>query len=94
VCRRTSSPNITVATSTNPPYEWFIANATRELLDAGELFRISEEESVQKDIIGTNVLFNFVQQLNHIYVPDETRADARDSILPAIHTAENYRCRL
>lgn len=41
---------------------------TRELIEAGQVSRIYEEESVWKDIIRTNVLFNFVQQLKHIGV--------------------------
>jgi hypothetical protein len=47
----------------------------RELLEAGEVSQIYEEESVWKDIIRTNVLFNFVQQLKHIGVlAAETRS--------------------
>ncbi|WP_245957243.1 hypothetical protein [Haloplanus rubicundus] len=37
----------------------------RELIEAGQTSRIYEEEAVWKDIIRTNVLFNFVQQLKH-----------------------------
>ena len=40
----------------------------RELIEAGQTSRIYEEEAVWKDIIRTNVLFNFVQQLKHIGV--------------------------
>jgi len=40
----------------------------RELIEAGQVSRIYEEEAVWKDIIRTNVLFNFVQQLKHIGV--------------------------
>ncbi|WP_254837853.1 hypothetical protein [Natronomonas marina] len=40
----------------------------RELIEAGQTARIYEEEAVWKDIIRTNVLFNFVQQLKHIGV--------------------------
>jgi hypothetical protein len=47
----------------------------RELIEAGQTSRIYEEEAVWKDIIRTNVLFNFVQQLKHIGVLDaETRS--------------------
>jgi hypothetical protein len=42
----------------------------RELIEAGQVSRIYEEEAVWKDIIRTNVLFNFVQQLKHIGVLD------------------------
>jgi hypothetical protein len=38
----------------------------RELIEAGRVSRIYEDEAVWKDIIRTNVLFNFVQQLKHI----------------------------
>lgn len=38
----------------------------RELIEDGRTARIYEEEAVWKDIIRTNVLFNFVQQLKHI----------------------------
>ena len=40
----------------------------RELIEAGQVSRIYEEDAVWKDIIRTNVLFNFVQQLKHIGV--------------------------
>lgn len=40
----------------------------RELIEAGQTARIYEEEAVWKEIIRTNVLFNFVQQLKHIDV--------------------------
>ncbi|MFO7988309.1 MAG: hypothetical protein R6U16_02365, partial [Desulfotignum sp.] len=40
----------------------------RELIEAGQVSRIYDEEAVWKDIIRTNVLFNFVQQLKHIGV--------------------------
>jgi hypothetical protein len=47
----------------------------RELIEAGQVSRIYEEEAVWKDIIRTNVLFNFVQQLKHIGVlAAETRS--------------------
>jgi hypothetical protein len=47
----------------------------RELIEAGQVSRIYEEKAVWKDIIRTNVLFNFVQQLKHIGVLDaETRS--------------------
>jgi hypothetical protein len=47
----------------------------RELIEAGQTARIYEDEAVWKDIIRTNVLFNFVQQLKHIGVLDaETRS--------------------
>ncbi|WP_076610946.1 hypothetical protein [Natronorubrum thiooxidans] len=47
----------------------------RELIEAGQMSRIYEEEAVWKDIIRTNVLFNFVQQLKHIGVlAAETRS--------------------
>jgi hypothetical protein len=47
----------------------------RELIEAGQTSRIYEEEAVWKDIIRTNVLFNFVQQLKHIGVlAAETRS--------------------
>ena len=47
----------------------------RELIEAGDVSRIYEEEAVWKDIIRTNVLFNFVQQLKHIGVlAAETRS--------------------
>jgi len=47
----------------------------QELLEAGQVSRIYEEEAVWKDIIRTNVLFNFVQQLKHIGVlAAETRS--------------------
>lgn len=42
----------------------------RELIETGQTTRIYEEEAVWKDIIQTNVLFNFVQQLKHIGVLD------------------------
>lgn len=38
----------------------------REMIEAGHTDRIYEEEDIWKDIIRTNVLFNFVQQLKHI----------------------------
>lgn len=40
----------------------------RELIEVGRASRIYEQESVWKDIIRTNVLFSFVQQLKHIGV--------------------------
>jgi hypothetical protein len=47
----------------------------RELIEAGRIARIYEAETVWKDIIRTNVLFNFVQQLKHIGIVDpETRS--------------------
>nr|WP_264556884.1 hypothetical protein [Halocatena marina] len=47
----------------------------RELIEAGRVSRIYEQESVWKDIIRTNVLFSFVQQLKHIGVlAAETRS--------------------
>lgn len=47
----------------------------RELMEAGRVSRIYEEESIWKDVIRTNVLFNFVQQLKHIGVlAAETRS--------------------
>ncbi len=42
----------------------------RELIEAGQTSRIYGEEAIWKDIIRTNVLFNFVQQLKHIGVLD------------------------
>jgi hypothetical protein len=42
----------------------------RELIEAGQTSRIYEEEAVWKDIIRTNALFNFGQQLKHIGVLD------------------------
>jgi len=41
---------------------------TRELIEAGQTEQIYREEAVQKDVIRTNILFNFVQQLKHIGV--------------------------
>ena len=41
-----------------------------ELIKAGQVSRIYEEEAVWKDVIRTNLLFNFVQQLKHIGVLD------------------------
>ena len=38
----------------------------RELIETGQTTRIYTEERVWKDVIRTNVLFNFVQQLKHI----------------------------
>lgn len=38
----------------------------RELIEAGQTSQIYDREDVWKDIIRTNVLFNFVQQLKHI----------------------------
>jgi hypothetical protein len=47
----------------------------RELIEAGHVSRIYEDEAVWKDIIRTNVLFNFVQQLKHIGIlAAETRS--------------------
>jgi hypothetical protein len=47
----------------------------REIIEAGQISQIYDEEVVWKDIIRTNVLFNFVQQLKHIGVLDaETRS--------------------
>jgi len=47
----------------------------RDLMEAGQVSRIYEEESVWKDVVRTNVLFNFVQQLKHIGVlAAETRS--------------------
>ncbi|WP_310905299.1 hypothetical protein [Natrinema sp. 1APR25-10V2] len=47
----------------------------RELIEAGQISRIYEEEAIWKDVIRTNVLFNFVQQLKHIGVlAAETRS--------------------
>jgi len=47
----------------------------RELIEAGQVSRIYDEKAVWKDIIRTNVLFNFVQQLKHIGVlAAETRS--------------------
>lgn len=47
----------------------------RELIEAGGVSRIYEEEAVWKDVIRTNVLFNFVQQLKHIGIlAAETRS--------------------
>ena len=47
----------------------------RELIEAGQVSLIYEEEAVWKDIIRTNMLFNFVQQLKHIGVlAAETRS--------------------
>jgi hypothetical protein len=40
----------------------------RELIEAGQTEQIYREEAVWKDLIRTNVLFNFVQQLKHIGV--------------------------
>jgi len=47
----------------------------RELIEGGRVTQIYEEESVWKDVIRTNVLFNFVQQLKHIGIlAAETRS--------------------
>ncbi|WP_248516301.1 hypothetical protein [Salinarchaeum laminariae] len=47
----------------------------RELIEAGRTSRLYEEEAVWKDVIRTNVLFNFVQQLKHVGVlAAETRS--------------------
>jgi hypothetical protein len=47
----------------------------RELIETGQVTRIYEDEAVWKDIVRTNVLFNFVQQLKHIGVlAAETRS--------------------
>ena len=47
----------------------------RELIEAGQVSRIYENEMIWKDIIRTNVLFNFVQQLKHIGIlAAETRS--------------------
>ena len=47
----------------------------RELIEAGQVSQIYTEEAIWKDIIRTNVLFNFVQQLKHIGVlAAETRS--------------------
>jgi hypothetical protein len=47
----------------------------RELIEAGNVSRIYDEEAVWKNIVRTNVLFNFVQQLKHIGVlAAETRS--------------------
>jgi hypothetical protein len=46
----------------------------RKLIEAGQVAKIYEDEAVWKDIIRTNGLFNFVQQLKHIGILDaETR---------------------
>lgn len=42
----------------------------RELIDTDQVSRIYKEEVVWKDIIRTNVLFNFVQQCTCIGVLD------------------------
>jgi hypothetical protein len=59
----------------------------RELLEAGEVSRVYEEESVWKDIIRTNVLFNFVQQVKCIDIRAKHRLtplqhSSRQSKLP------------
>jgi hypothetical protein len=47
----------------------------RELIEAGQTSQIYDREDVWKDIIRTNVLFNFVQQLKHIGIlAAETRS--------------------
>jgi len=47
----------------------------QELIEAERVARIYEEEAVWKDIIRTNILFNFVQQLKHIGIlGTETRS--------------------
>ncbi|MFC7238579.1 hypothetical protein ACFQS4_10160 [Saliphagus sp. GCM10025317] len=47
----------------------------RELIEAGRTERIYTDESVWKDIVRSNVLFNFVQQLKHIGIlAPETRS--------------------
>jgi hypothetical protein len=47
----------------------------RELIKAGQTSQIYDREDVWKDIIRTNVLFNFVQQLKHIGILSaETRS--------------------
>jgi hypothetical protein len=46
----------------------------RKLIGSGQVSRLYEEEDVWKDVVRTNVLFNFVQQLKHIGVLD---ADTR-----------------
>jgi len=40
----------------------------RKLISAGRVTQIYEAEAVWKDVVRTNVLFNFVQQLKHIGV--------------------------
>jgi hypothetical protein len=45
------------------------------LIESGDVHRLYEEEAVWKDVIRTNVLFNFVQQMKHIGVlAPETRS--------------------
>jgi len=45
------------------------------LIEAGHVSRIYGDEAVWKDIMRTNVLFNFVQQLKHIGIlAAETRS--------------------
>lgn len=47
----------------------------QELIEAGQVSQIYDDEAVWKNIIRTNVLFNFVQQLKHIGVlAAETRS--------------------
>ncbi|WP_311174143.1 hypothetical protein [Halobellus ordinarius] len=47
----------------------------RELIERGQTARLYDEVAVWKDVIRTNVLFNFVQQLKHIGVlAGETRS--------------------
>lgn len=46
----------------------------RKLLGTNQIARLYEEEAVWKDVVRTNVLFNFVQQLKHIGV---LRAETR-----------------
>ena len=50
-------------------------STARELIEDGQMSQIYTNETVWKDIIRTNVLFNFVQQLKHIGVlAPETRS--------------------
>jgi len=47
----------------------------RKLISAGRVSQIYEDETVWKDVVRTNVLFNFVQQLKHVGVlAAETRS--------------------
>lgn len=51
------------------------ASRARELIERGETARIYRDESVWRDVIRNNVLFNFVQQLKHVGVlAPETRS--------------------
>lgn len=51
------------------------AERARELIERGETARLYRDPAVWRDVIRTNVLFNFVQQLKHVGVlTGETRS--------------------